>query len=182
MAKKLFVMLLALVLVLGTFVVANASAETMGMGIYSALTTATSAYLEDGDLYEGEYAVETTVCTVVLGEGNVIENIRFDVVQNKGLKINDKGEVLVEAGKVFPSKVELKEAYGMVAYAQAPAGEYYVQAEAFEKMCIGKTVEEVLAFELGEDGKLVDADAKTSCSVIVSGFLKALELAVANAR
>ena len=181
MAKKLLVMLLALVLVMGTLVMANASAETMGLGAYTVLASVESAYEEDGDAYDGNITVETTTCAVVLGEGNVIKNIRFDMSQSK-LGFNAKGEALVEAGKVFASKVELKENYGMVAYAKAPAGEWYTQAEAFEKLCVGKTVEEVLAMELDAGGKLVDADAKTSCSIIVSSFMQALQLAVANAR
>lgn len=181
MAKKLMVVLLALLLIAGTMMVANASAETMGMGAYTVLAGVESAYEDDGDLYDGQFTLETTTCTVVLGEGNVIRNIRFDMTQSK-LGFNAKGEALAEAGTVIPSKVELKESYGMVAYAKAPAGEWYTQAEAFEKMCVGKTVEEVLAMELGEDGKLVDADAKTSCSIIVSSFMQALQLAVANAR
>lgn len=181
MAKKLLVVVLALSLMLGVFAMANASAETMGMGVYTELKGAEAAYEEDGDMYDGQFELEATTCTVVLGEGNVIKNIRFDMTQSK-LGFNAKGEVLTEAGKVFASKVELKENYGMVAYAKAPAGEWYTQAAAFEAYCIGKTVEEVLGTELGEDGKLADADAKTSCSIIVTSFLKALELAVANAR
>lgn len=180
MAKKLIVLVLAACLVFGAVSMA-ASAETMGLGVYSVLDAASSAYVEDGDAYDGAYTVETTTCAVVLGEGNVIESIRFDMTQNK-LGFGAAGEALTEAGTLFASKVELKENYGMVAYAKAPAGEWYTQAAAFEAFCVGKTVEEVLAFELGEDGKLVDADMKTSCSIIVTSFMRALELAVANAR
>ncbi len=181
MTKKLFALLLAAILVMGVVSLGSASAETMGMGVYTVLSTVESAYEEDGDMYDGAFEVESTTCSVVLGEGNVIKNIRFDVTQSK-MGFNAKGEALVEAGKVFASKVELKESYGMVAYAKAPAGEYYQQAAAFEKLCIGKTVEEVLAFEIGADLKLVDADMKTSCSVMVDKFMAALKLAVAEAR
>ncbi len=181
MAKKLFILLLAVCLVLGAVSVGAASAETMGLGAYTVLAGAESAYEEDGDAYDGGYTVETTTCAVVIGDDNVIKSIRFDMTQSK-LGFTAKGEVLNEANSVIASKVELKENYGMVAYAKAPAGEWYTQAAAFESFCVGKTVDEVLAFELSEDGKLVDADMKTSCSIIVSSFLQSLKLAAANAR
>ena len=82
MAKKLIVLVLAACLVFGAVSMA-ASAETMGLGVYSVLDAASSAYVEDGDAYDGAYTVETTTCAVVLGEGNVIESIRFDMTQNK---------------------------------------------------------------------------------------------------
>lgn len=179
MSKKLIVLALALCLVMGTF--AMASAETMGTGVYTTATKVESAYELDGDLYDGAIELESTVCTVVL-DGNVIKSIRFDMTQAK-FALNAKGEVIKGAtGDVFASKVELKEAYGMVAYANAPAGEWYVQAKAFEDYCVGKTVEEVLGLELNEAGKLVDADVYTSCSIIVTSFMQSLQLAVANAR
>lgn len=181
MTKKLLVMLLAVCLVLGAVSVGTASAETVGLGAYTVLTSVESAYEEDGDAYDGGYTVETTTCALVLGDDGKIKSIRFDMTQSK-LGFNAKGEALNEANSVIASKVELKENYGMVAYAKAPAGEWYTQAAAFESFCIGKTVEEVLAFELAEDGKLVDADMKTSCSIIVSSFMQALQLANANAR
>ena len=183
MAKKIVLLVLALCMVMGTVAMASASAETMGTGVYTQLTKVENAYELDGDLYDGAIELESTVCTVVLDENNVIKSIRFDMTQGK-FAINAKGEVIKGGAKgdVIASKVELKENYGMVAYANAPAGEWYVQAAAFEAWCVGKTVEEVLGLELGEDGKLVDADIKATCSIIVSDWLKALEIAAADAR
>ncbi len=181
MTKKMIVLVLALSLLLGTVMMAQASAETMGIGVYTPVTKAENAYELDGDLYDGAVNADSTVCCVVL-EGNVIKAIRFDMSQFKVTVKADGSVSGVTAGEAIRSKVEMKEDYGMVAYAQAPAGEWYVQAAAFEAWCVGKTVEEVLGLELGVDGKILDADIKTSCSIIVSDLVKALERAVAEAR
>ena len=181
MFKKVIVLVIALSLLVGSLMMAQASAETMGIGVYTPVSKADNAYELDGDMYDGAVNADSTVCCVVL-DGNVIKAIRFDVTQFK-VTVNAKGEVSgVAAGELIQSKGEKKEAYGMVAYAKAPAGEWYVQAAAFENYCIGKTVEEVLGLELGEDGKILDADVKTTCSIIVSDLIKALERAVAEAR
>lgn len=179
--KKIIVLVLALSLLLGTVMMAQASAETMGIGVYTPVSKADNAYELDGDLYDGAVNADSTVCCVVL-EGNVIKSIRFDVTQFKVTVKADGSVAGVAAGDRILSKGEKKEAYGMVAYANAPAGEWYVQAAAFEAWCVGKTVEEVLGLGLGEDGKILDADIKTSCSIIVSDLVKALERAVAEAR
>lgn len=181
MTKKMIALVLALSLLLGTVMMAQASAETMGIGVYTPVSKAENAYELDGDLYDGAVNADSTVCCVVL-EGNVIKAIRFDMSQFKVTVKADGSVSGVTAGEAIRSKVEMKEDYGMVAYAQAPAGEWYVQAAAFEDWCVGKTVEEVLGLELGADGKILDADIKTSCSIIVSDLVKALERAVAEAR
>ncbi|MBR2053793.1 MAG: hypothetical protein IJ968_02745 [Clostridia bacterium] len=180
--KKLLVLVLALCLVMGTVAMATASAEKMGIGVYTPVSKADNAYELDGDLYDGAVNADSTVCCVVLDDNGVIKAIRFDVTQFKVTVKADGSVAGVVAGDRIISKNEKKEAYGMVAYANAPAGEWYVQAAAFEQYCIGKTVEEVLGLELGEDGKLVDADIKATCSIIVSDWLKALEIAAADAR
>lgn len=156
-----------------------ALADTYGMGVYTTLTAAESAYVEDGDAYDGKYQAESTVCSVVLDENGVIVNVQFDMTQIK-LGFTAEGAVQAEAGTMFTSKQDLKEAYGMAAY--APAGEWYVQVRALEEYCVGKTVAEVLATPATESGVLDVADLKTTCTIGVSNLLKALEMAAANAR
>ena len=178
--KKLLVLVLALCLVMGTVAMATASAEKMGIGVYTPVSKADNAYELDGDLYDGAVNADSTVCCVVLDDNGVIKSIRFDVTQFKVTVKADGSVAGVVAGDRIISKNEKKEAYGMGG--RAAAGEWYVQAAAFEQYCIGKTVEEVLGLELGEDGKIVDADIKATCSIIVSDWLKALEIAAADAR
>lgn len=180
--KKLILLVLALCMVMGTVAMATASAEKMGIGVYTPVSKADNAYELDGDLYDGAVNADSTVCCVVLDDNGVIKAIRFDTTQFKVTVKADGSVAGVQAGDRILSKGEKKEAYGMVAYGNAPAGEWYVQAAAFENWCIGKTVEEVLGLELGEDGRAVDADIKATCSIIVADLVKALELAAAQAR
>ena len=152
-----------------------AMADTFGMAVCTELTKASSATADAA----GQYQVESYVCSVVLDDNGVIVDVWFDVTQVK-LGFDAAGAIANEAGTVFPSKFEKKEAYGMGAY--APAGEWYVQARALEQFCIGKTVAEVLALPTTSAGALDVADLKTSCTIGVSAMLKALEAAAANAR
>lgn len=158
---------------------APASAESMGMAVYTAVTKAESAYEEDGDFYDGKYSLEIAVCTLVLDDEGKITNIRFDMTAGD-LGVTAQGAVMAEAGSEWKSKMDLKEDYGMGKF--APAGEWYIQVQALEKYCIGKTVSEVLSLSLTDSGAPDDADLKTSCTIGVNSLLKALEMAAANAR
>lgn len=158
-----------------------ALADTYGMGVYTEISAAESAYVEDGDEYDGKYEVYTHVCHVVLDEGGKIVDVWFDAVQTK-LAFTPKGEVKNEKGSVVASKVELKEKYGMATYMPTAKGEWYQQARALEQYCIGKTVAEVLSAPKTEAGALDVEDLKSSCTIGVVEMLKALEMAAANAR
>ncbi|MBQ6803942.1 MAG: hypothetical protein IJP04_04730 [Clostridia bacterium] len=160
-------------------VAATATAETMGMAVHTVVAKAENAYTDDGKTTDGKYSLETAVCAVVLDDEGKITNIRFDLTISD-LGVNAQGAVLTEAGTEMKSKMDLKEAYGMGQY--APAGEWYVQVQALERYCIGKTVAEVLSTPTTASGVLDVEDLKTSCTIGVNNLLKALELAAANAR
>ena len=108
MTKKMIVLVLALSLLLGTVMMAQASAETMGIGVYTPVTKAENAYELDGDLYDGAVNADSTVCCVVL-EGNVIKAIRFDMSQFKVTVKADGSVSGVTAGEAIRSKVEMKD-------------------------------------------------------------------------
>ena len=73
------------------------------------------------------------------------------------------------------TKGELKENYGMAAYAQTT--EYYLQAEAFDKECAGKTVDEINGMKSG-----TDALAAAGCTVDVSPLVAAVTKAMGAAK
>jgi len=175
MMKKLIALSLLLCCLTGV-----ALADTYGMGVYTEISAAESAYVEDGDEYDGKYEVYTHVCHVVLDEEGKIVDVWFDAVQTK-LGFTAKGEVKNEAGSLITSKFDLKEKYGMAAYAPNAVGEWYEQARALELYCIGKTVAEVMGTAL-EGGKAVDADLKATCSIAIDELLLALYQASLNAR
>ena len=84
------------------------------------------------------------------------------------------------AGKVVDAsepktKGELKEGYGMAAYAQTT--EYYLQAAEFDKQCIGKTSQEITAMKDG-----TDALVAAGCTIAVSPLVEAVVKAIAAAK
>ena len=174
--KKLIALSLLLCCLAGA-----AMADTYGLGVYTTLSSASSAYEKDGTAYDGKYEVYTNVCHVVLDEEGKIVDVWFDAVQTK-LGFTTKGEVKNEAGSVVASKVELKEKYGMATYVPTAKGEWYQQVRALEQYCIGKTVAEVLSTPATASGVLEVEDLKSSCTIGVTDLLKALEMAAANAR
>ena len=109
MSKKIIVLVLALSLLLGSVMMAQASAETMGIGVYTPVSKAENAYELDGEFYDGAVNADSTVCCVVL-EGNVIKAIRFDVTQFKVTVKADGSVSGVTAGETIQSKGEKKEA------------------------------------------------------------------------
>ena len=177
--KKMLVLTLVFALAITCCLAMSASAETMGTAVHTVVTKAENAYVEDGDSYDGKYSLEIAVCTVILDDEGKIVNVHFDLTVGD-LGVTAEGAVLTEAGTELKSKMDLKEAYGMAAY--APAGEWYQQVQALEKYCIGKTVAEVLGVPTTKSGALDVEDLKTSCTIGVNNLLKALELAAANAR
>ena len=166
--------LIALILVL-CCIVPVALADTYGLGVVTTVSSAQNATAEKN----GQYEILSNVCSVVLDDEGKIVDVWFDVAQTK-VAFNAAGEVKTEAGTKVPSKFEKKEAYGMGA--RAKAGEWYLQARAFELYCIGKTVGEVLSTPLTASGAPDVADLKTTCTIGVYEMLEALAAAAANAR
>ncbi len=85
-------------------------------------------------------------------------------------------------------KKELGNDYGMKALSEkiGIGKEWYEQCEAFEKWCVGKTLDEVvnLATKEGAEGSPVpaDADLATGCTIYVGQFQEAIQLATEAAK
>lgn len=73
------------------------------------------------------------------------------------------------------TKGELKEGYGMAAYAQTT--EYYLQAEAFDKECVGKDVAGINGLAGG-----TDALATAGCTIDVSPLTAVVVKAIGEAK
>jgi len=83
------------------------------------------------------------------------------------------------------TKKELKEDYGMKGASAAKGAieggkEWYEQADAFEKFCVGKTVDEVSA-DIVDGYAKEGSDLASGCTIAVSAFQTALSKAVENA-
>ena len=128
----------------------------------------------------GSVSVDTTMCAVELDDEGKIVSVSFDVVLSSGA-YDATGAVSGEATATPSSKVELKEEYGMKK-ASSIGKEWYEHMAALEAWCIGKTVDEVLATPLDDNGKATDADLVSGCTVHINAQLEALAKADANAK
>ncbi len=187
--KKLFVALLALVLVgcssspktevtptpEATPGETNEVTSGMSVGVGSVTTLSTGDAEADK---EGKAQANTTYAVVVLN-GDVIEYVSFDVAQNTA-KFDMEGVVLSpEADAATPTKKEKGEDYGMRASSEI-GKEWFEQIAALEEYAVGKTVEEFLATPV-EENVPTDADLLTSVTIKINGYLAAFDAAVKNA-
>lgn len=125
--------------------------------------------------------VDATVATVVLGADGKIVACRIDVAQNK-MNVADGA---VDTAKVFESKMELGDRYGMANSPYAPDNngdnivkEWYEQAKAFEQYVVGKTVAEVEAMTTKEvNGHQISTDdalLAAGCTIQITDFRDAV--------
>lgn len=152
----------------------NNTVETLkfGLGVYAYVAKATSATSEA----EGAGETDVTAAAVLLDKDGKIVKCTLDTIQNK-VAFTADGKC-VEAGE-FKTKYELGDAYGMKAYGQAPK-EWFEQADAFETVVVGKTIDQVKALVATGD-KGTDEVINAGCTITIAEFVKAVEKAVANA-
>ncbi len=143
----------------------------LGLGVYNNYGAMTDS---DGE-NNGQAQITSTVAAVLLDKKGRIVKCEIDCIDSK-LGITPAGEF--EAPAEFKTKDELKEAYGMKAWANTR--EWYEQANSFESVVIGKTLDH-LALLLTEDGKATEAVTSSGCTIAINEFMYALEDAVKNA-
>lgn len=158
----------------------SASTYKTGLGM---VTSMSGTDAEDEDPAKTE--ADVTVCEATFDQDGKIVAISFDVVQAKATVDADGVVTVAEDVK---TKLELGDDYNMKKYANpAAVGEWYEQAAALEAYCIGKTAAEVAGMPLGENAHgYTDAPAveelKSTCTISVTAFLKAIEKAAANVK
>lgn len=119
---------------------------------------------------KGSNKLATTVfAAAVDAEGKVVA-ASSDCVEVT-FTFDQAGVSTFDATKAILSKKEQGANYGMVAWGGATL-EWFEQAAAFDKTCIGKTASEIAAF-VGADGKGVEAVQTAGCTIYVTGFVKA---------
>ncbi|MBQ5390284.1 MAG: hypothetical protein IIU58_05180, partial [Clostridia bacterium] len=143
-----------------------------GMGVHAYIGKVTNA---DGDTNGNGQIVATAAAVLVDANGKIVK-CELDAADYT-VSYTSAGEA-VAAGE-FLTKYEKGEAYGMKAYAGA-AKEWFEQADAFEALTVGKTIDEVKAF-LAEGDKGTADVINAGCTIMVADFIYAIEKAVANA-
>lgn len=153
--------------------------ETTGTTLEIGIGSVTKLKGSDAGEKDGSGQANTTIAVLAIKDGK-IAYLNLDVAQNT-VKYDATGKFTDELAAKDSKKV-LKEAYNMKG-ASGIGKEWYEQAAAFEEYAIGKTVEEIVSMELVEsNGHMVPAseDLKTSVTIGVPEFLKAIEVANAN--
>ncbi len=124
------------------------------------------------------------------GSGEAVVNIAAVLVDKKGrivkctLDCASSKAMWTSEGEAVPvndfkTKYELGDGYGMVAWGGA-VKEWYQQADAFAKVCEGKTVDEIKAMVV--DGyKGNEEIIAAGCTIAISDFVSSVENAVLNA-
>ncbi len=174
--KKSLVLILCLVLAISAVFVGcdtEKNEETpatlkFGMGVYSSTPAVTNA-TEDK---EGTGKLDVTVAAVTVDADGKIVACALDTASNT-VKFTSEGKAV--ANTEFKTKYELGDSYNMVAYGQATQ-EWYKQADAFEALVAGKTLNEVKAL-LGEANKGTQEVISAGCTIMVNEFINAIEKA-----
>ncbi|MBE5756956.1 MAG: hypothetical protein E7342_04055 [Clostridiales bacterium] len=115
----------------------------------------------------GAIEVASNAAAVILEDDKIIA-----VELDTAAYTNKDGETLTD----LRTKGEKKDDYGM---ATAAKGNWYVQVEFFKGLVIGKTIDEVKAL-MASDGYGTDV-VKAGCTILIDGFVGAIENAVKNA-
>jgi hypothetical protein len=140
----------------------------LGTGSFTTISNKSDA-TEDAN---SDGKITTTICAVVL-DGDVIEQVTFDVVQVKTLA-DAKGVIASDFEGVLLSKKELGDDYGMVTYGDS-ISEWYQEVADLEIFLTGKTIEEALSLEANSN---VLTELNTTTTISITDFIKALDIAV----
>lgn len=114
---------------------------------------------------KGSAEVNTSFGAVALDAEDKIVFASFDTAQNTAT-IDGEGKVAIEASL---TKKEKGENYGMAMYAKTT--EWDKQIEHLESTLIGKTIAEFTGAELADNGKSLDTDVLSGCTVHISEFV-----------
>lgn len=119
-------------------------------------------------------AAVTTVAVITDGKGTIVDCVidcsAFDLAFE---------DVQAQNSMEYPTKNELGDNYGMVAYAGATY-EWYQQAENFAGYVKGMNAKDATLLAIGADGKAGDSDLLAGCTIDISDFKKALVKAMGD--
>lgn len=183
--KKFLSIILAAVMVFATLALVSCKKEEttgddatvpanvkFGMGVYTEVSAASDA-TEDKD---GQGKITSTVAAVLIDAEGKIVSCQLDTADNT-VAYTFEGKAV--ANDTFKTKAEFGKDYNMVAYGGA-AKEWFEQADAFEGVVKGKTVDEIKAL-VAEGDKGTDEVVNAGCTIMINEFVLAIEKAVKNA-
>ena len=150
------------------------SGDRLHMVTLNKLSGSKNATAEEAGLVQ----LDADVAAVTVKNG-VITSCIIDSVQAK-VNFDTTGTVTTDMSLEFPSKNELGESYGMVAWGGAIA-EWNVQAASFAADVTGKTAAEVAGIAINEATKPADgSDLSSSVTISIGGFQALIAKALAE--
>ncbi len=174
--KKILALALCLLMIVPTMLVGcgNNAAATVkfGAGVYTSTPTTADA-TEDKD---GSGKLDVTVAAVTVDADGKIVACALDTASNT-VKFTADGKAV--ANGEFKTKYEMGADYNMVAYGGATK-EWFEQADAFEALVAGKTLNEVKAL-VTDANKGTEEVINAGCTIMINEFVGAIEKAYAAA-
>lgn len=171
--KKLLVFALCILTLALTFMMGCEKQETastvkFGSGVYVSTPVVAEA-TEDKD---GSGKLDVTVAAITVDVDGKIVSCQLDTASNT-VNFTADGKALANEG--FATKYEMGKDYNMVAYGGA-VKEWFEQADAFETLVGGKTLDEVKAL-VAEGNKGTDEVINAGCTIMINEFVGAIEKA-----
>ena len=161
------IMLCSLVALTGCVAPADAALK-FGSAVYVSGVSATDATADK----DGAGTIDVTIAAVSVDADGKIVACALDTASNA---VAFKADGKAVAAAEFKTKYELGDNYNMVAYGGA-GKEWYAQADAFESVVVGKTLDEVKALIV--DGyKGNDEVIAAGCTIGIADFIGAVEKA-----
>ena len=149
--------------------------DKVGLGVTIDISKSTD--LNDENVARAQ--VDSTFsATAVDSTGKVVATF-IDVAQVR-VTFNEEGKVTADKGAVLKTKKELGDAYNMKPRSDI-GKEWDEQIAELEAWMIGKTISEIKGMELLE-GRPADADLTSSVTILVGGYVTAVERAVVNGK
>ena len=174
---KKFIALFLIAIMALTIFAACGKEKAVKTGLAVISSTASSKSAQDD---KGTAQIDSTVIAVILDTDGKIANCTIDTLQTK-IDFDGVGTLITDLDKIFETKNELKEEYGMKNSSEIDK-EWYEQAAALAAYVKGKTLSEVKGIKVDDKGYPTEIDLTSSVTMNISGYISGIEKAVNNAK
>ena len=147
-----------------------------GLAVITTAADSTSATAEAA----GAVKLDSTLVAVTVDDEGIITSCTIDSIPAT-VNVDATGTITSDLAAAVPTKNELGENYGMVAWGGAIA-EWDAQVAALCSYAVGKTVEQLKNGAIDETGKAPEgSELASSATIYLGGFVSGIEAAVNNA-
>ncbi len=150
---------------------------TLGLGVVTSIGRSAD-YDEENEIMPMAQ-IDTVIAAAVFDADGKIVDVQIDTAQTR-VNYDEELQLLSDPAEEIRTKKELGDDYGMRRASEIER-EWDEQIADLEEWMIGKTVEEVKALGLHEDGSPDDPDLSTQVTMTITSYVAALEKAYNNA-